>query len=355
MFSSTIKIWSSVYQPLGVALAMLFAALPLVANGQSVANNPYHAQYDWAKMPQGTQIGVASGVFPDPDGQHIWVLSRCGENHCALHPEVDPILKFDLEGNLVDSFGAGLFSWPHGFFLDHEGFLWVTEGAPVGDARLVEGTKRGLGHQVFKLTKSGEVVMTLGEAGVAGDDESHFNGPADVVVAPNGDIWIADGHRGGNNRVVKFSSSGEFLLQIGGGPDSISGDPGKFSDPHGITIDKQGRVIVADRGNMRVQVFDQQGNLLKLWTQFGKPSTVFVDGHDELYVGDGMSDEQWNPGWERGIRVAPAVSGWVKYFIPDTEVPVGTGVEFLGVDFDGNIYSGEVGRERLVKYTKVRP
>lgn len=117
-------------------------------------DNPYHAQYDWVKMPEGRKIGVPSGVFPDPERQHIWVLSRCGENHCALHPEVDPILKFDLDGNVVDSFSAGLFSWPHGFFLDHEGFLWVTEGAPVGDERLVEGTKRGLGHQVFKLNQA---------------------------------------------------------------------------------------------------------------------------------------------------------------------------------------------------------
>jgi DNA-binding beta-propeller fold protein YncE len=337
----------------GVASMALIS--PVALNAQTVAFNPYHAQYGWAKMPEGMQIGVASGVFPDPDRRHIWVLSRCGANHCALVPDVDPILKFDLAGNLVDSFGAGIFSWPHGFFLDHEGFLWVTEGAPVGDARLVEGTKRGLGHQVFKLNKSGEVVMTLGERGVAGADRTHFNGPADVVVAPNGDIWVADGHRGGNNRIVKFSSDGTFLLQVGGGPESVSGNPGSFNDPHGITMDAQGRVIVADRGNNRTQVFDRDGNLLKVWTQLGRPSTVFVDHNDILYAGDGMSNEQLNPGWERGIHITPAASGWVTAFIPDREVPIGTGVEFLGVDFDGNIYSGEVGRQRLVKYIRVRP
>jgi sugar lactone lactonase YvrE len=325
------------------------------SQAQTTAENPYHAHYDWVQMPAGQKIGVPSGVFPDPDGRHLWVLSRCGENHCALHPEVDPILKFDLDGNVVDSFGAGLFSWPHGFFLDHEGFLWVTEGAPVGDARLLEGTRRGLGHQVFKLNQSGEVVMTLGEAGVAGADETRFNGPSDVAVALNGDIWVADGHRGGNNRIVKFAADGRFLLQVGGGPDAVSGDPGRFNDPHGIAIDKQGRIIVADRGNNRTQIFDQEGNLLKVWTQLGRPSVVFVDHDDMLYAGDGMSDEQLNPGWERGIRITPAASGWVTAFIPDREVPVGTGVEFLGVDLQGNIYSGEVGRERLVKYIRVRP
>ena len=170
-----------------------------------------------------------------------------------------------------------MFSFPHGFFLDHEGYLWVTEGAPAGDRREVEGLKRGLGHQVFKLDQNGEVIMTLGEAGVSGYGPKHFNGPAGVVVAPNGDIWISDGHRGGNNRIVKFTSKGEFILEVGGGVEAKSGDPGKFNDPHDITLDGAGRVIVADRGNNRIQIFDAEGNLLKVWTQFGRPSTVFVD------------------------------------------------------------------------------
>jgi hypothetical protein len=344
-------------QPLRFFLVAVLAAglgKADVASGQSVANNPFHQVLGWEKLPGEMKIGVPSGVFPDPDGRHIWILSRCGANHCAGSTQ-DPILKFDLDGNLVDSFGGGLFSWPHGFFLDHEGFLWVTEGAPAGDPREVEGARRGMGHQVFKLNQKGEVVMTLGEAGVPGDGPRHFNGPAGIAVAPNGDIWVADGHRGGNNRVVKFSASGEFLLEIGGGVDALDGDPGKFNDPHDITFDSQGRVIVADRGNNRVQVFTQAGELLAVWTQFGRPSTVFVDRNDVIYVGDGMSDARWNPGWERGIRIGDVRTGWVTAFIPDSEAPIGTGVEFLGVDFEGNIYSGEVGRERLVKYVRFRP
>jgi len=338
----------------GATLTLLALVAAGEARAQAVANNPYHQVVGWEKLPDGMVTGVPSGAFPDPDGEHIWILSRCGANHCAGSTQ-DPILKFDLDGNLVDSFGAGLFSWPHGFFLDHEGFLWVTEGAPAGDAREVEGIRRGMGHQVFKLNQQGEVVMTLGTRGVAGDGPDHFNGPAGVAVAPNGEIWIADGHRGGNNRVVKFSPEGELLLEIGGGVDSLSGDPGKFNDPHDIAIDSRGRVIVADRGNNRIQIFDQAGNLLTVWTQFGRPSTVFVDHEDRIYAGDGMSNANWNPGWERGIRIGDAESGWITSFIPDSEAPVGTGVEFLGVDFQGNIYSGEVGRERLVKYVRFRP
>jgi DNA-binding beta-propeller fold protein YncE len=339
-------------------VVLVSAALGIGAMGelqaQAVANNPYHAIHGWEKLPDGMKIGVPSGVYPDPDGRHIWILSRCGANHCA-NSEQDPILKLDLEGNLVKSFGGGMFSFPHGFFLDQEGYLWVTEGAPAGDAREVEGLKRGLGHQVFKLDQDGNVVMTLGEAGVSGYGPDHFNGPSGVTVAPNGDIWVADGHRGGNNRIVKFSKEGDFLLEVGGGVEALSGDPGKFNDPHDISIDARGRVLVADRGNNRVQIFDQEGNLLKVWTQFGRPSVVFVDGNDVVYVGDGMSDENWNPGWERGIRIGDVETGWVSSFIPDSEAPTGTGVEFLGVDLEGNIYAGEVGRQRLVKYSRFRP
>ena len=160
-------------------------------------------------------MGTVSGVFPDPDGLHLWILDRCGAHQCA-GTDLDPILKLDLDGNLVDSFGAGLFGFPHGFFLDHEGFLWVTDGGSHGDARATLGESLGIGHQVLKLDQQGEVVMRLGEAAVWGSDQSHFNGPSGVVVAPNGDIWVSDGHRGGNNRIVKFSRDGTFLLDVGG-------------------------------------------------------------------------------------------------------------------------------------------
>ena len=134
-----------------------------------------------------------------------------------------------------------------------------------------------------------------------------------------------------------------------------SGDPGKFNDPHDIAMDSEGRIIIADRGNNRIQIFDQEGNLLAVWTQFGRPSTVFVDTKGIIYAGDGMSNDQWNPGWERGIRMGDIETGWITAFIPDSEAPTGTGVEFLGVDFQGNIYAGEVGRQRLVKYVRFRP
>ena len=148
---------------------------PVVSLAQVTTNNPYRVQMGWGKLPEGRSFGVVSGVFPDPDGEHIWMLDRCGDNQCA-GTDINPILKFDLDGKLVDSLGAGLFAFPHGFALDHEGYLWVAEGGAHGDRRAALGESMGMGHQVFKLNKQGEVVMTLGEAGVWGDDNDHFNG-----------------------------------------------------------------------------------------------------------------------------------------------------------------------------------
>ena len=202
--------------------------------------------------------------------------------------------------------------------------------------------------------------MTLGEAGVYGDDENHFNGPADVLVAPNGDIWVADGHRGGNNRIVKFSRDGRFLLQVGGGVGSESKEPGRLNDPHGLAMDSRGRLYVADRGNSRIQIFDQGGNLLAIWTQFGKPSGLFIDRNDVLYSVDGLSGGDrpgWraNIGWEQGIRIGDTVTGWVTHFIPKYGAAGGAGMEFLGVDFQGNIYGNDLRRQHVTKYTRFRP
>ena len=350
-----------------LTLALMCAVLSLGAasDAQSSTTNPYRATLGWEKLPNGRTMGTVSGVFPDPDGQHLWILDRCGANQCA-GTDLDPIMKFDLDGNVVDSFGAGLFAFPHGFFLDHEGFLWVTEGGSHGDARATLGESMGIGHQVLKLSQQGEVVMRLGEAAVWGDGPNRFNGPSGVAVAPNGDIWVADGHRGGNNRIVKFSTDGTFLLEIGGGVGSESKEAARFSDPHDIKLDSQGRVYVADRGNSRIQVFDQGGTLLYIWTHYGKPSGLFIDHNDILYAGDGLSGmvrtgppDLWrsNLGWEKGIRIGDLKTdqAWVTHYIPQHDADVGAGIEFLGVDFNGNIYAGEVARRRLVKYVMHRP
>ncbi len=153
----------------GSTLAAICAALALMVGAESSAqhSNPYRAFYGWAKLPEGRTLGVVAGIYQDPDGQHMWLMDRCGGNNCA-GVDVDPILKFDLHGNFVSSFGNGLFGWPHGFFVDHEGNLWATEGAPVGEPRGEAGFKIGRGHQVFKLSPEGEVLMTLAKKSLQG-------------------------------------------------------------------------------------------------------------------------------------------------------------------------------------------
>lgn len=334
-----------------------------------VPSNPYRTNFNWDKL-QGRKIGVASGIKMDPDGAHMWILDRCGANGCA-ESVLDPIIKVDFDGKIVKTFGRGLINFPHGFFVDREGNVWVTDGAPAGDPRGEAGFKKGMGHQVLKFGPDGNVLMRLGEAGVPGADERHFNGPTGVVVAQNGDIWITDGHggpqrgpnkdnmygsRGGNNRLVRLSREGRFIKAWGGGVGSESADPLGFNDPHDIAIDAEGRLYIADRGNQRVQVLDRDGNFITRWTQFGKPSAIAIDNNGHIYVADGMSDARWNPGWERGIRVADIKTGWVKAFIPDVEITTGgAGTEFLGVDHKGTIYSGASGRPGVVLHTPFRP
>jgi sugar lactone lactonase YvrE len=352
--------------------ALIVAALALGAGEvvrAQIGTSPYKVNYGWAKL-EGRQLGVVGGIKPDADGKHMWILDRCGGNGCAESP-LDPIIQVDLDGRFVKSFGKGLIVLPHGFFIDREGNVWVTDGAPKGDPRGTAGFAKGMGHQVFKFSPDGKLLMTLGEKGVSGADERHFNGPTGVVVAANGDIWVTDGHggpqvgpnkdnmygsRGGNNRLVRFDKTGKYLKHWGGGVGSEGSLPLQFDDPHDIQIDREGRLYIADRGNNRVQVLDTDGKFITRWTQFGKPSAIAIDDK-HIYVADGMSDQRWNPGWDRGIRIADLKTGYVKAFIPDEEATArgGAGTEFLGVDSRGRIFSGASGRPGIVLHELFRP
>ncbi len=303
-------------------------------------------------------MGAVGGVTVDREGEHIWAVVRCYQtdwparfgNEC-LDSDLDPILEFDLQGNIVESFGSGMFIWPHGIDVDQDSNVWVTDA--VSAARTPEGTR---GHQVIKFSSDGEMLMTLGTPGVPGDGPSSFNAPSDVVVADNGDIFVADGHGNDtNNRVVKFSSDGTFIKTWG----QTGYGPGEFRTLHAIAIDSRGRVFVGDRSNNRIQIFDQDGNFLSSRTQFGRPSGIFFDKNDQIYVADSESDDVQNPGWEMGIRIGDARTGWVTAFIlypwGDPRQTTGNGAEFVAVDRDGNLYGGEPRPRTLQKYVRVRP
>jgi sugar lactone lactonase YvrE len=328
-----------------VAFPALLAGVGVIAEAQNHAPNPYRTVEGWAKLPEGRPWGSTSAVYPAPDGKHIWVAERCGQNSCADKTDVPPILLFDPSGNLVRSFGAGMILWPHGIHVDQEGNVWLTDAR--GEA--------GKGHQVIKFSPEGKELMRLGKAGVAGDGPDTFNQPSDVLVAPNGDIFVADGHGvDGNNRIVKFTKDGKFIKSWG----QTGAEKGELRDPHALAMDSQGRLFVGDRGNSRVQIFSQDGEHIATWTQYGRPSGIFIDKNDVVYVADSESNATWgnNPGWKRGIRIGSAKTGFVTAFIPDPEPDPDnastTAAEGVAADADGNVYGAEVGPRALKKYVK---
>jgi DNA-binding beta-propeller fold protein YncE len=346
-------------------LAAAMVLLPGVVSAQadmaptnSLAN-PYRTIEGWARMPQGRSFGSSSAVDVDVDGVSIWVAERCGGNigACTQNPDVDPVMKFDPDGTMVISFGAGMINWPHGIDVDPEGNVWVADGrdnAPAGrrGAPPPPRPRDAYGHQVIKFSPTGQVLMVLGNRGGVPPDEMAAAGPrGDFFWQPND----GEGHGQGRNRVIKFNSRGEYLFEWGGTGDA----PGQFNQPHSLAMDSQGRLFVADRGNNRIQIFDQNGRFLDMWYQFSRLSGIYIDQDDMLYGADSESGSV-NPdhgAWTRGIRVGSARTGEVMYLIPDPH-PDCTGTctaEGVVADINGVIYGAEVGPApgRLQRY--VRP
>ncbi len=332
--------------PVPLFLITLASLLGGVSHAQNSAPNPYRTVENWAKLPAGRIWGATSAIFPANDGKTIWIAERCGANLC-VDSDLDPVMLFDQEGNVLKSFGSGMITWPHGIFVDADDNVWIADAvgyAPVPD---------GVGHTVMKFSPDGELLMRLGKEGVAGDGNDVFSKPSDVLVAPNGDIFVADGHEpDGNNRIVKFDSEGNYLMQWG----EAGGDHGQFRDPHALALDSAGRLFVGDRGNSRIQIFTQDGEHLATWTQFGRPSGLYIDDNDMLYSADSESNARRNTGWKRGIRIGSVKDGFVTAFIPDPEPDQdnsGTSAaEGVAVDAEGNIYGAEVGPRAVKKYVR---
>jgi len=341
-----VKFWLQI-----VALAMLPGAmLPGSALAQTTPPaaaglpDPFGTpQNNWAHAPGGVEWGSSAGIERGPHGE-IWAIGRCGGNNCD-GSELPSIFQLDLAtGNTLKAIGQGLFAFPHGLHVDRNGNVWVADSGVSKD-----GTK---GLQVIELSPDGKVLMRLGTAGVQGSDETHFSSPSDVITAPNGDIYVSDGHtaiaptvpKPTIARIVKFSKDGKFLKQWG----SEGSGPVQFSNPHALALDSKGRLFLADRGNNRIQIFDSEGKLLDEWKQFGRPSGFYIDGHDTLYSIDADSTDKNNPGFPKGVWIGDAATGKPTGFVPDPQA--GEGVV---VGPDGNLYGAvNVAPHGITKYPK---
>ena len=342
-----------------------FALIVVVAIGFSfrvpakAQANSYRLVENWPQLPtsmNGGHFGEVIGVELDAQG-NVWVFHRCfavlpaGYATCVGRDNLPPILKFDPSGKLLTSWGEGIFAFPHGFHIDREGNIWATDAN--GTDTVLGMSAKGRGNQVFKFGPDGRLLMTLGKAGVTGNGPDTFDQPTAVVVAPNGDIFVTDGH-GKNDRVVKFSKDGKFIKTWG----KTGSEPGQFNQPHTIAMDSQGRVFVGDRSNGRIQIFDQDGNFIDQWKQFGRPSIIFIGKDDTLYVSDSTSNSANNGGRKRGIFIGSAKDGSVTGFIPDPDLEQQDSLRISGAsgitaDATGStVYAADVGPHRVRKYVR---
>jgi len=315
----------------------------------------------------GGRWGEVIRVHVNRDG-NIWIFHRCfntipaGHATCIGRGDANPpILEFDPSGKLLKSFGAGLFAYPHGFTIDPDGNLWTSdvndEETVLGmSAKNADGVVRG--QEVLKLSPAGKVLMMIGKEGVAGNGPDTFDRPTGVAVAPNGDVFVSDGHLPNplnSARIVKFTKDGKFIKAWG----HKGAAPGDFDEPHDIFIGgSQQRLYVADRRNNRIQVFDLDGKFIAAWKQFGQPSSVFVGKDDTIYVGASFPDPKAKRGEIRGIVVGNAKDGSLKAFIPDisdlNSSDVGTTASGIAADDEGSIYAADVAAHNLRKYVKVK-
>jgi sugar lactone lactonase YvrE len=309
--------------------------------------NPYSSVDGWARLPDGREWGSTAGVDIDPDGIHLWAIDRCGGNSCA-DSDVNPILKFDPDGNVVASMGGGLFIFPHGLHVDRDGNVWVTDAQGPNPEN---PNTAGKGHVVIKLSPEGEVLLTLGTLGVAGDGtDALLNTPCDVVTDLDGNIYVGDGHTGQNPtatpetvaRIVKFDRTGRLLQSWG----QWGSGPGDLRTPHALDFDSRGRLVVGDRGNNRLQIFETDGTYVGEFKQLGRPSGIYITYDDIIYVADSESefDDVRNPGWKAAIRVGSLRDGIVTTLIDGAveAYPNGSNPEGVAVDAAGNVYGAVV-------------
>lgn len=242
---------------------MAFENTQLVGSGEF----QYRARADWAHWPADWHVSEVTAVATDSRNR-AFVFNR-GDH---------PVAVFDPAGELLFSWGEGVFNRPHGISIGPDESVYCVDD---------------LDHTVRKFTTEGRLLWTLGTSGQPSDTGATsidyrtirhagppFHFPTNVAVAPSGELYISDGY--GNARVHRFSAEGK-LLQSWGEPGT---GPGQFHVPHGIAVDRAGVVYVADRENSRLQLFSPAGEFLSEWTDVVRPCEVAIDAAGWVYVAE---------------------------------------------------------------------
>ena len=319
------------------AMTLVLAGIVTPVGAQSPTTVPKcGVVHGWPTLPPGESLGQATGVSIDSKGA-VLVFHRAGRTWIEPFP-TEPIAAptvwaFDAKtGRFLRSWGAGMFIMPHGVTVDRNDNVWLTD---VGR------------QQVFKFAPDGRLLLTLGERGIVGADSAHFNFPTDVAVRPDGGFYVSDGYR--NTRVLRFDAQAHFLYQWG----KPGKGPGEFDLPHGLALDKAGRVYVADRSNARVQVFDSTGHFIADWhgALLGRPYGVAVSPDGTIFSVDGGDQPTTPPdrGGATHLRADGTVlerfAGFGNYngqFRLAHDIAIGT---------DGAVYIVDAWGQRVQKFT----
>jgi peptidylamidoglycolate lyase len=331
----------------GATALLLFAVAVFAAEAEQKssagsAHNPtYRVVHGWPVLPDGEVLGSVAGVGVDSHG-NVFVFHRAGRTWPASDElELTPIARptvavFDGHGGaLLARWGSNLFAMPHGLTVDDHDYVWLTDVAL---------------QQIYKFSPDGHLLLTLGERGVAGDDNGHFNRPTAVAVTPDGSFYVSDGYK--NTRVMKFSADGKFLFQWG----TRGTGPGQFDLPHWVALDGAGNVYVADRQNQRIEIFDASGRYLSQWAgkQIGRPYAIAIDRRGKAYVADGGDQP----------KAPPDRSAWV--IVGADGIPFARIGRFgnydgqfemahsIAVDAEGSVYVGDITGARVQKFVPSR-
>ncbi len=303
----------------------------------SVSQVNYELVNSWPELSKGYKLSQPTGVGIDQD-DHIFIFHRTGRNWTTPFPDSlisqNTVLELENEsGKIINSWGANYFIMPHGLTVDKQNNIWLTDV--------------GL-HQIFKFSHDGNLLMKLGVAKVPGNDSVHFNLPTDIAVADDGSFYVSDGY--GNSRIVKFSSTGKYIKEWG----TYGNKPGEFMIPHGLAIDQNNTLYVADRQNNRVQLFDTSGNFLKELkndVQVEQLPSIAIDKADKLFAIDYDPTKKMDS-TVMGSTIFEFNSSHANNRFGATGSANRTSCWFhdIAIDSKGNIYAGDILGLKVLKF-----